>query len=260
MPNRLPRPRRGEAWALFLDFDGTLTEIVATPDRVRLDSALHATLRELFDALDGALAVISGRPIADLDQHLTPLRLPTAGMHGLEWRAADGRVLRKRYGGRALGKLRDRLVKLTGADSRLLLEDKGAALALHYRRAPERETELRALMTDLVKNVEGYRVLCGKMVLEAMPTKNGKGQAIETYMRKHPYRGRRPVFAGDDVTDEEGFAAVTGMGGIAIKVGDGPSGASHRVATVSAFIDWLHDLPRQLRDARGANDNGGSGR
>jgi trehalose 6-phosphate phosphatase len=252
---RLPRPSLGETWALFLDFDGTLTEIVASPDRVRVDPALHGTLRELFESLDGALAVISGRPVADVDRYLAPLRLPTAGMHGLEWRGSEGRVLRKRYGRRAPGELRDRLAEIADTDPRLLLEDKDASLALHYRGAPEREAELQTLMTDLVSNLKGYRVLCGKMVLELLPTKSGKGQAIESYMKQNPYRGRRPVFAGDDVTDEDGFAAVARMGGISIKVGDGSSTATYRTPTVSAFISWLQNLPRQLRSAGSADEH-----
>jgi trehalose 6-phosphate phosphatase len=254
--HQLPRPERGEAWALFLDFDGTLAEIAATPDRVRVDPALHGTLRELLDSLDGALAVISGRPVADIDRCLAPLRLPTAGMHGLEWRGSDGRVRRKRYGG-APYRLRSQLTGLADADPRLLLEDKGAALALHFRSAPDREAELEALMTDLVTDHKDYRLLCGKMVFELLPVRSGKGQAIETYMEQTPYRGRRPVFAGDDVTDEDGFAAVTGMGGIAIKVGDGPSAATHRAPTVSSFIAWLQDLSHQLRS--GGSPHGRSG-
>ena len=133
-----------------------------------------------------------------------------------------------------------------------LLEDKGTALALHYRGAPERESELEALMTDLLTGLKGYRLLCGKMVFELLPAKSGKGQAIETYMQQSPYRGRRPVFAGDDVTDEDGFAVVARMGGIAIKVGEGPSAAAHRVPTVSVFVAWLQDLPRRLRSGEGA--------
>lgn len=247
MSNRLPRPRRGENWALFLDFDGTLTEIVATPDRVRLDPTLPATLRELHRGLEGAMAVISGRPVADLDHYLAPLKLPTAGLHGLEWRGADGRVRRKRYGGRAPDGARERLAALVDADPRLLLEDKGAALALHFRAAPDREADLEALMAELVAELEGYRLLCGKMVFELLPSASGKGHAIETYMEQSPYRGRRPVFAGDDVTDEDGFASVTRMGGIAIKVGGGPSAAAYRAPSVGAFIEWLHDLPHRLR-------------
>ena len=258
MSYRLPYPERGEAWALFLDFDGTLTEIAATPDRVRVDPALHGTLRELLESLDGALAVISGRRVADLDRYLAPLRLPTAGLHGLEWRGADGRVLKKRYDGRAPGGFRDRLVRLADTDPRLLIEDKGATLALHYRGAPEREAELQALMTELVADLKGYRVLCGKMVLELLPAKTGKGQAIEAYMQQYPYRGRRSVFAGDDVTDEDGFAAVARMGGISIKVGDGSSAATHRVPTVSAFVAWLQNLSHRLRSAGGAGEHSGS--
>ncbi len=254
MSFRLPRPGRGEAWSLFLDFDGTLTDLAATPDSVLVSPGLRTTLAALFQALDGAMAVISGRPIAELDGFLGPLRLPAAGMHGLEWRLADGRVLRRRDGGQVLERLRGKLSELAEADRRLLIEDKGLAVALHYRGAPEREAELRARMEELVAGLDGYRVLCGKMVVEAMPAKTGKGQAIEAYMRQRPYRGRRPVFAGDDVTDEDGFAVVTRLGGITIKVGDGPTSASHRASTVSAFLAWLHDLPRSLR-VDGAKDD-----
>lgn len=247
MSFRLPRPRRGEAWSLFLDFDGTLTEIAATPDHVHINPGLRTTLGALFEALDGALAVVSGRPIAEIDRFLAPLRLPVAGMHGLERRAADGRVMRRKDGGPALGRLRERLSALSATDRRLVLEDKGLTLALHYRGAPEREAELRASMDDLVAELDGYRVLCGKMVLEAIPAKTGKGQVIEAYMRQRPYLGRRPVFAGDDVTDEDGFATVARLGGISIKVGEGPSGAAYRASTVRIFVAWLHDLPRSLR-------------
>ncbi len=168
-------------------------------------------------------------------------------MHGLEWRGSDGRVRRKRHDGRAPEGLRSRLRELVDADPRLLLEDKGPSLAIHYRQAPDREGELEDLMGSLLTGLKGYRLLCGKMVFELLPAKSGKGQAIETYMEQSPYRGRRPVFAGDDVTDEDGFAAVARMGGIAIKVGEGPSAAAHRAPTVGAFIAWLQELSRRLR-------------
>lgn len=254
MSFRLPRPRRGEAWSLFLDFDGTLAEIASTPEEVHVNSVLHVTLGALFEALDGALAVISGRPIAQLDRFLAPLRLPVAGMHGLERRGTDGRVMRRPDGAPVLDGLRERLSKLAGEDGRLVLEDKGPTVALHYRGAPEREAELRARMDEWVAELDGYRVLYGKMVLEALPAKTGKGQVIEAYMHQRPFRGRRPVFAGDDVTDEDGFAVVARLGGISIKVGDGPSGASYRASTVGTFVAWLHDLPRSLRvDGRERN-------
>jgi len=244
---RLPRPRHAERWALFLDFDGTLTEIVDVPDRVHVPPALRATLGELVEALDGALAIISGRPITDLDQYFAPLRLPVAGLHGLEWRTVDGRVQRRKDAGGALDDLRKQLEGLASADGRLLVEDKSLTVALHYRGAAEREAELRALMSDMMEHLDGYHLLCGKMVIEVVPVKTGKGRAIEIYMRQPPFRGCRAVFAGDDVTDEDGFAAVARMGGICIKVGDGPSRATYRASTVGAFVAWLQELPRHLR-------------
>jgi len=247
LTSRLPCPRRGEPWSLFLDFDGTLTEIVATPDQVRVDPAVRTALAALHEALGGALAVISGRRIADLDRFFAPLRLPVAGMHGLERRGPNGRTVRKKAPDGELSALRRGLASLVENDARLLLEDKGSSLALHFRRAPEREAELRDAVSELVRRARAYRLLSGKMVLETLPKSVDKGQAIEAYMRQRPYRGRCPVFAGDDVTDEEGFAAVARMGGKSIKVGDGPSAASHRAATVGVLVAWLDDLPERLR-------------
>lgn len=239
----LPRPGRGDAWSLFLDFDGTLTEIAETPDTVAVDGELREVLMRLRDALGGALAVVSGRPIAELDALLAPATLALAGLHGLEWRARDGRVSRRSGDLGDLGGLRDRLAPLAAADERIVLEDKGLSLALHYRRAPEREHELRELFTALVGAIPGYHVLEGKMVLEAKPESIGKGHAIEALMAAEPFRGRRPVFAGDDVTDEDGFAVVESMGGISIKVGKGKTRAQYRTDSVASLLAWLRELP-----------------
>ena len=139
-----------------------------------------------------------------------------------------------------------RLRELVDADPRLLLEDKGPSLAIHYRQAPDREGELEDLMGSLLTGLKGYRLLCGKMVFELLPAKSGKGQAIETYMEQSPYRGRRPVFAGDDVTDEDGFAVVQAMGGAGIKVGPGESQARYRLDDVPAVHTWLTELTCRL--------------
>lgn len=248
MPLSLPRPGRGDAWALFLDFDGTLTEIAETPDGVVVDGALREVLTCLRDALGGALAVVSGRPIADLDALLAPAKLPAAGLHGMEWRGRDGRIHRHVEAVGDLGPLRERVALLAASDDRLVVEDKKLSLALHYRRAPEREAELRAQFVGLVADIPGYHALEGKMVLEAKPDSIGKGFAIESLMRSTPFRGRRPVFAGDDVTDEDGFAAVERMGGISIKVGNGKTRAQYRTESVSSLLVWLRELPSSIDD------------
>ena len=190
------------AWALFLDFDGTLTDLAATPDSVVVTPRLRSVLAACAEALDGAVALVSGRPIAALDALLDPLRLPAAGLHGLERRLPDGAVehAAPAHHGPGLSGLRARLEALVREDGRLLLEDKEASLALHFRRAPERERALRALVADAAPRHDGYEILHGKMVVEVKPAHANKGDAIAHYLKAPPFAGRRPVFAGDDVT------------------------------------------------------------
>ena len=234
-----PTPSGAGAWALFLDFDGTLVGIAATPDAVAVPPALGAILSACADELDGAVAVVSGRPIEALDALLAPLRLPCAGLHGLEVRLPDGTVEHAAPEVPDLGALRARLRSLAREDARLVVEDKGSSLALHFRRAPERESELCALVTDLAEGYRGYHVLLGKKMVEVRPAQADKGDAVERFLETPPFAGRRPVFAGDDVTDEDGFAAVNRLGGISVKVGEGESRAHWRVPDVGALHDWL---------------------
>ena len=246
----LPPAYRGAAeWALFLDFDGTLTDLAATPDAVVVTPRLRSVLAACAEALDGAVALVSGRPIAALDALLDPLRLPAAGLHGLERRLPDGTVehAAPAHRGPGLSGLRARLEALVREDGRLLLEDKEASLALHFRRAPERERALRALVADAAPRHDGCEILHGKMVVEVKPAHANKGGAIAHYLKARPFAGRRPVFAGDDVTDEDGFDAVNRLGGISVKVGAGESRAACRVPDADALLDWL----ATIADARG---------
>ena len=235
----LPGCPRGTAWALFLDFDGTLTDLAATPDAVVVTPRLRSVLAACAETFGGAVALVSGRPIAALDALLDPLRLPAAGLHGLERRLPDGTVEHPAHRGPGLSGLRARLEALVREDGRLLLEDKEASLALHFRRAPERERALRALVADAAPRHDGYEVLHGKMVVEVKPAHANKGDAIARYLEMPPFAGRRPVFAGDDVTDEDGFAMVNRLGGISIKVGAGESQAACRAPDVKALLGWL---------------------
>ena len=236
LPPPLPA---GAAWALFLDFDGTLVDLAATPDAVVVPPGLRETLAACTDAFDGAVAIVSGRPIAVLDAMLRPLTLPAAGLHGLELRLADGTAERAAHGAAGLDGLRSRFMSLTREDARLVVEDKGSSLALHFRRAPEREQELRALVAEAATRHNRHHVMHGKMVLEVKPEHADKGTAVTRLIETSPFAGRTPVFAGDDVTDEDGFAAVNRLGGISIKVGEGESAAACRVPDVAALRDWL---------------------
>lgn len=235
--------------ALFLDFDGTLADLAPRPDLVRVEPELLGTLRRLHEALDGALAIVSGRPIAELDAFLHPLRLPAAGVHGAEYRH-DGEAAAV-AAPPALALLWERLAPLARAYPELLLEPKSAALAVHYRAAPQLEALVRAALAEAVRGLHGLEILPGKMVMEVKPAGIDKGSAIAAFMRAEPFASRRPLFAGDDVTDEAGFVAVHALGGLGVLVGERPSAAGVSVPGPAALRCWLHRSAAALAAPRG---------
>ena len=215
-----------------------------TPDAIVIPSKLRPILAECVEAFDGAVAIVSGRPIEVLDTLLAPLRLPAAGLHGLELRMPDGTVEEAAHRTMGLAELRARFSSLAREDARLVVEDKGSSLALHFRRAPERERELRELVAGAARRHNGHHVMHGKMVLEVRPAHADKGTAVTRFLQTPPFAGRTPVFAGDDVTDEDAFAAVNRHGGISVKVGAGESEATCRLPDVAALHDWLAGIAR----------------
>ncbi|MBE3024504.1 trehalose-phosphatase [Janthinobacterium sp. GW458P] len=216
-------------WAVFLDFDGTLVDLAPTPDGVRVAPGVIEALALLAERHGGALALISGRPVAQIDAMLAPLVLPVAGVHGVERRGADGQFHVAATPDVAPVLARARV--LAAIYPGLLVEQKRGAVALHYRLAPELEPLCLQEMTAAVQACPGVLLLHGKMVLEAKPAATDKGGAIAAFMQESPFAGRRPVFAGDDTTDEAGFAFVQQAGGQGVKVGSGPSAASLRLAS-----------------------------
>jgi len=236
--------------ALFLDVDGTLLEIAKTPNDVKVPAALRNTL-QLARARDGgALALISGRAIVELDQLFAPNVFAAAGLHGLERRSFRGQVTRPHVDSELLNPSRERLNQLTTQYRGLLLEDKGTALALHFRLAPEREAIVQASMAELMTNLsDGFTLRKGKCVLEITPTGYTKGTAIEAFMKEEPFAGRTPVFIGDDVTDEDGFDAVNAMHGYSIRVGHpAKTSAKFNFGSESAVVAWLRERNVNPRD------------
>lgn len=240
LPLRCPNARRD--WCLFLDVDGTLLEFAETPDTVTVQAALIAQLARLRTALSGAVALVSGRTVAQLDRLFAPLQLPTAGVHGLERRAADGALQvapRDRF---KLAAARDEMQALIAAHAALLLEDKGGALALHFRRAPALEQLARSIASRVAQQLgAAYQLLEGHMVFEIKPVRPDKGTAIEAFLAERPFAGRKPVFLADDVTDRVGFETVIRLGGIAIAVGPRVS-APWKLADADAVRRWLDSL------------------
>lgn len=220
--------RRDVPCALFLDVDGSLLDIAATPDAVVVPTTLRAALHKLHDELDGALALVSGRPIEDLDRLFHPLALPAAGAHGVEWRQRAGGEVRRETLQRFPATIREEMRALAAAGEGLLLEDKGGSVALHYRAAPALGEALGQALASLLAapGHDGFRLLPGKMVYEVVEANWNKATAIAHLLEHPPFAGRRPVFIGDDVTDEPAMAAMPAHGGLGLAVGREMRGAS----------------------------------
>lgn len=247
----LPAPDAN--WAVFLDVDGTLIEIAETPEAAKVPMSTITLLTTLKNVLHGAVALVSGRSIAQLDQLFAPLQAPAAGLHGLERRATDGTVTRSTAIGPELETARETLHEFAAKVPGILVEDKGLALALHYRRAPDAEAEARRLVYGVVRQIGDHlHVQEGKMVLEIKPNHARKDSVVNAFMSEPPFQNRTPVFAGDDFTDEDGFRAVNQLGGHSILVGErARTEATYKVSSVADFVSWLEHSAYEL--ARQAN-------
>jgi len=249
-PERGPAPRRSTRLppppplsadcALFLDIDGTLVGDAPTPDAVRIDEELVRVLPRIAAGLDNALALITGRSISGVDSLFPQLHLPMAGQHGTEHRDADGNIHLNAPDPASFAELAKLLEALADRHPGLHLEDKGNTLAVHYRDAPQLAAHVHRVVRATLHQVgDLYALQPGKRMLEVRPRGRNKGTAIAEFMREPPFAGRRPVFAGDDVADEFGFAVVDGMGGWSVKVGRGRTGARYRLPDIPAVMQWL---------------------
>lgn len=229
-------------WAYFFDVDGTLVDFADTPPAVRVSAHLRQLLQELYQCSGGAVALLSGRPIVEIDALFPIVRLPVAGQHGAERRNAMGRATRQEPT-QDLTPVRQRLAQAIVDKPGLLLEDKGLSFALHYRRIPGLAGFVHQTMEALLPDLQGeYCLLQGKSVVELKPAGKDKGRALLEFMSEPPFAGRTPVFVGDDATDEFGFATVNQLDGYSIKVGAGETVARWRLENVKAVQEWLHSI------------------
>ena len=239
-PRGEPPPLDPMRHGLFLDYDGTLVAIAPTPDEAVADDAARQLLGRLERRLGGALAIVTGRPVGDIDRFLAPLRLTVAGLHGLDLRPSGQPTGELPASAPALAPVRQAFAELSGRFPGTLVEDKRLSVALHYRLRPAAAASALDLATRLVNESAGtLRLQPGKMVVELLPAGSDKGTAIGTLAATAPFAGRRPVFVGDDVTDEAGFRAVNALGGLSVRVGAGTSEACHRLADVASLHGWL---------------------
>ena len=246
-----PRNLDPDAVALFLDVDGTLLAIRENPADVHADDALVGVLEQCFDRLGGAMALISGRSVEEVDRIFAPATFPTAGAHGSELRGSDGETVSAVDEPMPQAAV-DALEAFAARHDGLLLEHKRGGVSLHYRRAPALEAECRQLADELLAELgDAFRLIAGKMVFEIAPRAHDKGAAIRQFLEAPPFAGRTPVFLGDDVTDEDGFRVVNALGGLSIRVGDiEHSEAHYRLAGVDDVQSWLNKailavVPRQ---------------
>jgi trehalose 6-phosphate phosphatase len=231
-PQDLPR-----AGALFLDVDGTLAPIEPRPEDVRVGPQVLSTLQRLQGVLGGALALISGRPITELDALFAPLRMPCAGVHGAQRRDGSGRV--HNHVGVPPAAVFAAAREWVARHPALRLEIKPAAIALHYRAQPELGPDSGRLLRGALAGHPDWDAMDGHCVVEVKPRGVSKGHALRAFMEEAPFQGRTPVMIGDDVTDEDAFAAAQAMGGMGIKVGPGATQAMHRLDSPQAVLEWL---------------------
>jgi trehalose 6-phosphate phosphatase len=242
MPPASLIPAPAEPFALFLDFDGTLVDIAHKPDAVTVAPGLPATLARLRERLGGALALVSGRPIGVLDGFLAPERFDAAGLHGAEQRIGGVVQVDVQTDPARLRPFAAELRAFAARHPGLILEDKQRSLALHWRLAPDHAGQAADVMAATVQAIgSDYRLQEGKNVLEIVPRWATKGAAIARFLDVDPYAGRLPVFVGDDVTDEHGFEVVAQHGGLTVRIGEGPSRASHRLPDPTALRRLLAD-------------------
>ncbi|MFO7277253.1 MAG: trehalose-phosphatase [Pseudomonadota bacterium] len=236
-------PAPSDDWALFLDVDGTLIDIAPTPDSVRVSPGLPQLLDRLCTRFGGSLALISGRPIAVLDELFRPFRFPAAGIHGVERRDVQGRMHYSGLTAEALDPARIELRRFVERHPGLLLEDKGRSLAIHFRQIPHLERQVQAFVQTLLPSLPPQiQVQPGHFVIEIKSAAANKRTAIEQFMQEPPFAGRVPVFLGDDVTDRDGFQYVEQEGGHALFVGPSPESGRGWLPNPGAVREWLRSL------------------
>lgn len=233
-----PPPALLDGAALFLDFDGTLIELAETPDSIRVAPELRSLLERLRDRLDGRIAIVSGRSLADLERYVPVQDIPFSGSHGLELRLGDGTHV-PLHAPAGLESVRERARRFVQGRHGLIVEEKPAGVALHYRLAPDEGRRVADFMEMLAREAK-LMIQRGNMVVELRPYGADKGDAVRAFMGTPPFVGATPVFAGDDLTDEHAFAAVAQLGGAGILVGPSRSTqAKYRLESVAAVAEWL---------------------
>lgn len=224
--------------AFFFDFDGTLVALAPRPDLVAVEPHVREVLRALATQFDGAVAVVTGRPLEVVDGFLAPVALPIAAEHGSIRRDSRGVLHIDEGNEAAVAAAHAALEPLAEDNAGLILERKRSSIALHFRQRPELAALCEGAAQDVVAENPGLVILPGKMVFELKPKGIDKGEAVRAFLGEVPFQGRTPIFIGDDVTDEHAFEVVNALGGLSVKVDDGDTLARFRTDRKGLF-EWL---------------------
>lgn len=232
-------------WALFLDIDGTLIDLAATPEAVVVPEGLTDVLAQVSERMNGALGLVTGRGVAFAETLFAPLSLPVAGLHGAERRTSAGELERLPED-ESFATLKRSLARVTSDWNGVIIEDKGSAVAAHYRQAPQWQDSLEAIMTSALEEAgEDYALQRGKMVIEIRPARASKGEAVRAFLAEEPFRGRKPITIGDDLTDEAMFKVAKELGGLSIRIGEmQDTAATHSIPSSAALREILAQLAR----------------
>lgn len=240
LPGPPPLPDKASA-ALFLDFDGTLVEIAPRPDAIEVPARLFPLLTRLHQELDGALALVSGRALADIERHLPDFPGDIAAGHGAEFRIDGVRQAGHAAPREMLDEIAAELNALAGEVPGLLVEEKATGVVLHYRGAPDARDRARDAVEVYLDRLPGYALQTAHMAFELRPEAATKDAALTRLMASAPYVGRRPVFAGDDDTDEPALRHAMSMGGVGIRIGTRDSSVPWTLPGPAALIDLLEE-------------------
>lgn len=236
--------REPDRWALFLDIDGTLLDLAATPDGVEVPPSLPQDLERLSSRLGGAMALVTGRALPYVDALFAPHRFPVAGLHGADIRKADGGVLMA-DAPPAFEALKEALNREAETMPGVLIEDKGAAVAAHYRLAPQYEAVLGERMQHYAQEAgPGWSLQLGKMVFEIRPSHASKGDAVKLFMQDPAFMNRSVMAVGDDLTDESMFVVANNFDGHSIRVGS--PGISSKAISYAPSPAYIRDMIKRL--------------
>jgi trehalose 6-phosphate phosphatase len=247
-PDTVPVPRslvpRLKEWAILLDIDGTLLDLAPTPREVWVPPGLASTLARLLMRTSGALALVSGRSLNDIDLIFAPEQFPAVGGHGAEMRISADSEAVATHAPPMDKELKRRLAAIAKLSPGILLEDKGYSLALHYRLAPHAEKAIYEAVSLIRSDLPNapIEVLPGKCVCEIKHSGFTKATGVRELMTREPFKGRRPLFIGDDVTDETVFAIMPDLGGVAFSVGRRTRGVAGHFDEPRDVREWLARL------------------